>query len=162
MIRTNYGTEILDKDITTIFVRNFAGQPDNFSRNGYDKGFFMVGLTEAKGHELEEQGFDIRWRDDRDGNPRASLKVFVSYNFREPTIHMVNGRTGDDHRLTKENVACLDTAELVEVNLVITKSSRPYDFNGRQGYSSYLSSGTFVIEDDRPVYGYSGDNDSAE
>lgn len=142
--RNNRNIAIDSKDMTAIMFRNFSGKPDNFNPNG-TMGNFTIGLTEEKGHELEEQGLNVRWRDTPDGDKEPRLKVFVRYENFPPKVYRIVD--GDAALLDKESVELLDNDDISDADLII--SPYAYEFGGRKGVKAYLYRGYFTVASDQ-------------
>ena len=149
--RENRNVLIGDDDIKTIIFRNFAGKPDDYHRDGQMPNFWVV-LTDEKAHELEEQGFNIKWKANRDGDNEGRLQIFVRFDPFPPKVYQIT--TGGTTSLDQESIVALDFAELVKVDLVL--SPYRYEVNGRAGVKAYLGKGYFTIQEDEfaSQYGY--------
>ena len=127
-----------------IKFRNFEGKEGQYNRAG-DRNF-CVFVDEKKGQELEDQGWNIKWKEPRnEGDERKGcLQISVKYGAYPPEIYMIIGKK--QTKLDEESVKVLDTAELENVDLVI----RPYhwEVNGRSGVKAYLQRGYFTIIED--------------
>lgn len=141
--RTLRNVLISDNDIRTILFRNFAGKPDDYHKDGQMPNFWVV-LADEKAHELENSGFNIRWKENRDGDLEGRLQIFARFDPFPPKIFQIT--TNGSVQLDKESVAALDYADLVKVDLVL--SPYYYTVNGRSGVKAYLSKGYFTIQED--------------
>ena len=149
--RENRNELISDDDIKTLIFRNFAGKPDDYHKDGQMPNFWVV-LTDAKARELESKGFNIRWKENRDGDTEGRLQIFVRFDPFPPKIFQIT--TTGTTQLDRESVASLDYADLVKVDLVL--SPYRYEVNGRKGVKAYLGKGYFTIQEDdfSNQYGY--------
>ena len=151
MARTNRNVAIEDKDIQAIIFRNFSGQPDNFNPKGA-MGNFTVVLNKDKADELADRGLNVVYKENRDGDTEARLKIFVRFDHVPPKVYQITSRQTVE--LDAETVRCLDTAEISKADLIL--SPYHYDFNGREGVKAYLSKGYFTIEEDQFAKRYLG------
>lgn len=124
--------------------RNFSGEKGQYNPTG--KRTFTILLEEELGKQLEEEGWNIRWREPRDemDDPMAMLTVEVKFGDYPPKIMLI---TGDSRTLlTEENISVLDTAEIACADMVI----RPYNWevNGKKGTKAYIKSLYVTIQDD--------------
>ena len=131
---------IKDSDIQTLLFRNFRGAPDRFNRDGGKRSFTVV-LTEDKARELEDEGFNIKWKEFDDGAVEPRLKVMVRFDNVPPKI-MIGTDPQRMVTLSEEDVGQLDNAELETVDLIVN----PYRFEDR--CTAYLQTGYFVIAPD--------------
>ena len=150
-VRENNNVLISDNDIKTILFRNFAGKPDDYHKNGQTPNFWVV-LEDEKAKELEAQGFNVRWKPNRDGDDEARLQIFVRFEPFPPKVFQIT--SGGSTLLDEDSIAALDYAELVKVDLVLAPYR--YEVNGRKGVKAYLGKGYFTIQEDEfsAQYGY--------
>lgn len=136
---------INDNDIVAMpaSYRNFAGDPDKYNPNGC-MGNFWLFLTDDKAHELEAQGLNIRWKENRDGDMEGRLQVFVRFEFVPPKIFLKSGTKVTE--ITKETVRGLNHDEFSSASIIIN----PYRYvvNGREGVKAYLKKGYFTLCED--------------
>lgn len=149
--RENRNELISDSEIKTLIFRNFAGKPDDFHKDGQMPNFWVV-LEDNKAKELETKGFNIRWKENRDGDLEGRLQIFARFNPFPPKIFQIT--SAGSVQLDEESVGVLDYAELVKVDLVLAPYH--YEVNGRRGVKAYLSKGYFTIQEDEfsNQYGY--------
>lgn len=127
-----------------IIFRNFSGKESRYNPPG--KRNFCVFLDDDLAHQLEKDGWHIRWLKPRDEeeDPRAYMQVAVSYANFPPKIVLVtsHGKTV----LDEESVGALDWAEIDTIDLVI----RPYNWeaNGNTGVKAYLKNMYVTIVED--------------
>ena len=74
-----------DDDIVTILFRNFSKAPDKFNPEGPRNANFWVVLESEKAQELIEEGFNVKHKENRDGDLEYRLQVSVS-DLYPPTI----------------------------------------------------------------------------
>lgn len=137
--------------------RNFAGDPDRFNPQGC-MGNFWVFLTDEKAHELEAQGLNVRWRENRDGDMEGRLQVFVRFEHVPPKIFVKSGDKATE--LDKDSVRGLNHDELSSASLIIN----PYRYvvNGREGVKAYLKKGYFTLSEDPYEAAFMGDHPADE
>ena len=138
--------ELNSNDIQYIKWRNFDGHPDRLNPKGC-LGNFTVVLTEEKAKEIEAiyEGKDmfaikIRWKPNRDGDLEPTIKVSINWDGpspdRRPRIAQRTEGTGRMVELNPETIGCLNSAELVGVQLLLNPS---------KGCGCYVVQGIFTI-----------------
>lgn len=157
MRQKNEGSRLVyieDKDIITLLFRNFAGNPDKYHPNGQMPNFWVV-LDPDKARELADMNFNIRERENRDGDLEYRLQVFARFDNFPPTVIKICGKV--QTRLDEDTIADLDRDELERVDLAI--SPYHYEMNGRSGVKAYLNKGYFNIVEDKfdKMYNYMDD-----
>lgn len=143
-----------DDDIVTILFRNFSKAPDKFNPEGPRNANFWVVLEPEKAQELIEEGFNVKEKENRDGDLEYRLQVSVS-DLYPPTIVKVCGKVKTS--LDKETMATLDRDELEKVDLVLSKGK--WEFGGKTGVKAWLDKGYFTIVKDRFDDRYDFDDD---
>lgn len=133
-----------DDDIVTILFRNFSKAPDKFNPEGPRNANFWVVLEPEKAQELIEEGFNVKEKENRDGDLEYRLQVSVS-DLYPPTIVKVCGKVKTS--LDKETMATLDRDELEKVDLVLSKGK--WEFGGKTGVKAWLDKGYFTIVKDK-------------
>lgn len=140
----NANLEIENANIGRGRYRNFSGEKSAFNPTG--KRTFTVILDEATGHELEDAGWHIRWRQPQDDQEDilALLQVEVRFGDYPPKIMLISGK--DRSFLNEDTISLLDSADIAKADLVI----RPYnwDVNGKQGTKAYVKAMYVTLEDD--------------
>lgn len=160
MRKDNRGTRKLyfveDKDIVTILFRNFGKKPDKFNPEGPRNGNFWVVLEPEKAQELLDEGFNVREKENRDGDLEYRLQVFISELY-FPTIIKVCGNVKTT--LDNETMATLDRDQLEKVDLVLSKGK--WEFGGKTGVKAWLDKGYFTIEMDKfdAIYNFDDEED---
>ena len=133
-----------------IGFRNFEGREGQYNKKG-DRSF-AVFLDRQTAEAMAADGWNVKFpkenpdRVDPDEPERDPyLQVSVSFNFFPPNVFLIS----DDRptRLSEDEVAMLDWAEIVNVDLVL----RPYEWtvNRNTGIKAYLKSGYFTILADK-------------
>lgn len=151
MARNTRNVAIEDKDIRAIIFRNFSGQPDAFNPKGA-MGNFTIVLENEKAQELADKGLNVVYKENRDGDQEARLKIFVRFEHVPPKVYQITGKNSVE--LDADTIRCLDTAEIAKADLIV--SPYHYEFNGREGVKAYLSKGYFTIEEDQFAKRYFG------
>lgn len=140
----NQNLELENVTIGRGSYRNFSGEKTQFNTAG--KRTFVILLDEATGHQLEEQGWHIRWRDPRDDmeDPTALLTVEVKFGNYSPKVMLISGTQRT--LLDESNIGVLDTAEIARCDIII----RPYNWevNGNSGTKAYVKSMYVTLQDD--------------
>jgi hypothetical protein len=133
-----------------IGFRNFSGAAGKFNTEGRRN--FCVFLETETARNLQEDGWNIRWLEPRDGedDPKPYLQVSVRFENElsrqkmNPKIVLISqhGKTV----LNESTVNILDWAEIDTVDLII----RPYNWNvsGKEGVKGYLKSMYATIVED--------------
>lgn len=127
-----------------ILWRNFAGVEKTFNAAG-DRNFNVV-LPEDLAKDMIEDGWNVKYKEPRDGEGEGIyvLHVAVSFKGRPPRIVMVTskGRTS----LTEDEIELLDWVDIKNVDLII----RPYhwEMQGKSGVKAYLKSIYVTILED--------------
>lgn len=136
--------EIVEINDTRIFFRNFAGKEGPYNRAG-DRNF-CVEVPEEQARELEEQGWNIKWREPREEGdaPQAHMKVSVRFDNYPPSIYQVTSNRKT--RLNERTIDNLDWADILNVDLAI----RPYNWevNGMKGKKAYVKFMYVTIDED--------------
>lgn len=140
----NQNLEIENANIGRGRYRNFSGEKSAFNPTG--KRTFTVLLDEEIGHQLEDAGWHIRWRqpvDDQD-DVIALLTVEVRFGDYPPKILLISG--DDRTYLDESNVSLLDSADIARADLIV----RPYNWevNGKSGTKAYVKSLYVTLQDD--------------
>lgn len=144
----NINLDSANGDIKAILFRNFSGKPDQFNPKGQMGNFTLV-LDEAKGHELEDIGLNVKWKDTPEGDKEPRLKVFVRYENFPPHVYRVVD--GNIKELSAETISYLDDDDIQDVDLILSPYS--YNVSGRKGVKAYLSKGYFTISENDPYAG---------
>lgn len=136
--------------------RNFSGRERSVNGRVVNaegiRGFTMF-LDEEQGKELEELGWNIRWREPREEmETPAHLSIAVRFNSYGPKIVLVtsHGRT----ILDEDTVGQLDYAEIKNVKLEV--NPRYWEANGHSGIKAYLKTMYVEIAEDPFEGDYAG------
>lgn len=144
-------------DNARITFKNFAGAEGKFNPAGNRN--FAVFLSDDIAHQLEQDGWSVRWLNAReDEPPQAIISVKVNFGNYPPNIVLIS----DDKmsKLSEETVNILDFAELDQVDLILRGYS--WEVSGKKGIKAYLKTGYFVLHTDELAKKYSNYLDSAQ
>lgn len=128
-----------------IRFRNFAGRPDEYTREG-DRSFALVIEDEDLANKLREDGWNVKMRlpKEEGAEPWYYLKVKVNFDGIPPKIVEVTSR--NRVALNEDTVGILDTAELKSVDVEV--SPYHWEIGGRSGITAYLKTMYATIEED--------------
>lgn len=136
--------EIVEINDTRIFFRNFAGKEGQYNRAG-DRNF-CVEIPVEQARAMEDEGWNIKWREPREEGDelQAQMKVSLRFDNFPPTIYQVTGN--HKTRLNEKTVENLDWADIINVDLAV----RPYrwEVNGMSGIKAYVKYMYVTIEED--------------
>lgn len=128
--------------------RNFGGEEGQYNKAG-DRNF-VVFLDTDLATNLERDGWNIKYPKPKEDLPAEDdtrqpyLQVSFSFkNFAPKIVMMVDGIP---HRVSEEEVAMLDWADIEKADIVI----RPYNWevNGNKGVKAYLKALYVTIASD--------------
>ncbi len=129
---------------TYIFFRNFAGKEGPYNRAG-DRNF-CVAIPVEQAREMEQEGWNIKWREPREEGDelKAHIKVSIRFDIFPPTVYQVTSNR--KVRLNEKTIENLDWADILNVDLAL----RPYhwEVNGTKGIKAYVKSMYVVIDED--------------
>lgn len=128
-----------------IRFRNFAGRPDEYTREG-DRSFALVIEDEDLADKLREDGWNVKMRlpKEEGAEPWYYLKVKVNFDGIPPKVVEVTSR--NRVALNEDTVGILDTAELKSVDVEV--SPYHWEIGGRRGITAYLKTMYATIEED--------------
>lgn len=130
----NKVTDLISIADAHIMFRNFMGKESKFNAKGRRN--FCVQLEDELAHKLEDDGWNIKWREPRNegDDPMAYMQVSVSFDNIPPNIWAITSH--NKTRLNSETVEILDWADISNVDLII----RPYNWevNGKTGVKGYV------------------------
>lgn len=128
-----------------IRFRNFAGRPDEYTREG-DRSFALVIEDEDLANKLREDGWNVKMRlpKEEGAEPWYYLKVKVNFDGIPPKIVEVTSL--NRVALNEDTVGILDTAELKSVDVEV--SPYHWEIGGRSGITAYLKTMYATIEED--------------
>ena len=128
-----------------IRFRNFAGRPDEYTREG-DRSFALVIEDEDLANKLREDGWNVKMRlpKEEGAEPWYYLKVKVNFDGIPPKIVEVTSL--NRVALNENTVGILDTAELKSVDVEV--SPYHWEVGGRSGITAYLKTMYATIEED--------------
>lgn len=134
---------------------NLSGAPGKYNEEG-DRNF-VVFLEENLARQMEDDGWNVRWRRFGDAEEEtATLKVSVKFGRYPPRIFMISG--GRKTPLDEISVGSIDYADIENVDLII----RPYNWEarGNRGVKAYLKTMYVTVYDDDLDRKYAGLADS--
>lgn len=128
-----------------IRFRNFAGRPDEYTREG-DRSFALVIEDEDLANKLREDGWNVKMRlpKEEGAEPWYYLKVKVNFDGIPPKIVEVTSL--NRVALNEDTVGILDTAELKRVDVEV--SPYHWEVGGRSGITAYLKTLYATIKED--------------
>lgn len=133
-----------------IGFRNFEGREGPYNKKGERS--FAVFLDQDTANAMAADGWNVKFpkdnheRVDPDEEARDPyIQVSVGFDAYPANVFLISN--GNPTRLTVEEVAMLDWAEIENVDLVL----RPYEWsvNRNSGIKAYLKSGYFTIVTDK-------------
>ena len=136
----------LQIDNARITYRNFEGRRTEYNDEGR-RNFSVIIESAEDAERLINLGYNVKIKPPRqEGDPAfMTLKVNVSYRYKEPTVILQSGRAMN--RLTEDTVRTLDAIEIEDVCMDISPSN--WSTAGRSGLSAYLTSIKVVQNLDR-------------
>lgn len=142
-----------------IFYRNFSGTASAFNAAGQMN--FALRIPEEMVEKLVADGWNIKQTKPRANDPEAPIYNFttvkVVYDRYPPEIVLVNGATKAQTVLTKDTVKLLDSAEILNVDLVV----RPYVWSnakGESGVKGYVKTMYVTVQQNRFAHKYQQDH----
>lgn len=133
-----------------IRFRNFSGAPDRFSKQGYNKGFFSVFLTEEQAQVLSDDGYYVKRLkpnpDDPEDPGQPLIKIYVGLlNFPKEVFRVTSHSR---IMLDGDTVKGLDHSEIENADIVCV----PYHWSSSNGSgkSAYLGSGSYFTMVESP------------
>jgi len=133
-----------------IGFRNFEGREGMYNKKGERS--FAVFLDQKTAEQLAAEGWNVKFPKDREDavdpdepSRDPHLQVSVGFDYYPANVFLISNE--QPTRLTEDEVAMLDWAEIENVDLVL----RPYEWsvNRNSGIKAYLKSGYFTIVADR-------------
>lgn len=131
-----------------IGFRNFEGREGVYNKSG-DRSF-AVFLDHKLAEDLAKDGWNVKFPkdqdlEDEDDTRRPHIQVSVGFEFYPANVFLISNDVPT--KLTEDEVAMLDWAEIENVDIVL----RPYTWsvNGNSGIKAYLKSGYFTIVSDK-------------
>lgn len=127
-----------------IIFKNFEGRKEQFNPNGNRN--FCVLLDKETARAMSEDGWNVRYLKPRDPeeDPQAYVQVAASFNLYPPKVVLISSKKKT--LLDEDTIACLDTAEFSNIDIVI----RPYNYevNGKRGVKAYLKTLYATLQED--------------
>lgn len=131
------------EDARLIF-RNFSGKEGPYNREG-DRNFAVI-LTDDVAHQMEKDGWNVRYLEAREEGDTDTpyISVAVSFKTRPPRVVLLTSTARTN--LDESSVEVLDWADIQTADLI----ARGYDWdvNGKTGTKAYLQSLFVTIEED--------------
>lgn len=133
-----------------IGFRNFEGREGQYNKKG-ERSFAVFLEDRALAEALAAEGWNVKFpkenenRTDPDEPTRdAYLQISVSFDYYPPNVFLISN--GQPTKISEQEIAMLDWAEIENVDLVI----RPYEWsvNRNSGIKAYLKAGYFSIVTD--------------
>lgn len=138
----------LEIENAQLYFRNFAGNPDQYNRQGGARYFGVFIDDPVQARNLLEDGWNVKVTRPTDPNvePRHYLRVAINYNYRiPPRIVMISGRKHTD--ITEDMIECLDSVTIKNLDLTIRPRVR--DDDGETKITAYLDEMYVVTEQSR-------------
>lgn len=127
-----------------IIFRNFTGKEGQYNREG-DRNFAVI-LDHEIAHQMEEDGWNVRYLQPREEGEQETpyIQVSVNFNNRPPRVVMLTSSSRTN--LDEGSVEVLDWADIQTADLI----ARGYEWtvNGKSGVKAYLQSLFVTIEED--------------
>lgn len=138
-----------------LIYRNFAGNPDEYHRDGGARSFCVI-LPEDLADQMANEGWNVKQTRPKseDFDPVPYIQVKVAFNNYPPKIIQVSG--GRTTPLGAEDVGHLDWADIESADVLITPYT--WDDNGIFRISAYLKTLAVVLCDDPILQKYSSTN----
>lgn len=128
-----------------ICFRNFSGKASQYNAEG-NRNFCMIFNDQQQAEELAAEGWNIKYLQprDEDDEPTPYMQVKVAFGQYPPKIVMIT--SGGQTLLDEDNINLLDTAEIVNVDLIV----RPYTWSvrGQTGVKAYVKAMYVTIAED--------------
>ena len=144
-----------------MIFRNFSGAESRFNPAGRRSVTLILEPELAK--TLQEDGWNVREKEDRDGDMQYRLQVFINYTNprKRPRIKMIRSSDKKGIDITESNIDILDAAEIEAFDIRVT----PYQWelaSGSSGVKAFVKSMNVVIEHDDIADKYSNDSPMAD
>lgn len=129
---------------------NFSGGPDKFNPKGGVRGFAVL-LDEKVAKAMARDGWPVKVptaRKDDDGEDIPAvpyLKVAVRFDKYPPQVFVITSKNRT--QIYESDIAMLDSADMVNVDLIVTPSSYT-NRDGQPAIKAYLKSIYVTIEED--------------
>lgn len=129
-----------------IGFRNFEGREGQYNKAGERS--FAVFLNHELAETMAADGWNVKFPENRSTDPDdvrdPYLQVSVGFDYYPANVFLISN--GNPTKLTADEVATLDWAEIENVDLVL----RPYEWsvNRQSGIKAYLKAGYFTIVSD--------------
>lgn len=114
------------KDTRFIFRTNFRGEKTQFNDRGNRE--FNIVLPDDTAHDLEDRGWNVKWRQPKEEGDAPIAHINVRVNFDSaypPRVWLINADTGSRTMLDDDTIGQLDHLlpdEITTVNVVMNPS----------------------------------------
>lgn len=125
--------------------RNFAGKLPGYKGQIPPYGSFNVYINKAKADELKQKKYNVKEWTTPDGDTRYRLDIAVRYDQYPPNVYMKTDGKTKLVKLNEDTIGVLDTAEIVDADLMIHGSQNRQELNAP--LKAYLHVGYFTIAD---------------
>lgn len=132
-----------------VTFKNFSGRESQYNRSG-NRNFSII-LDDEMADQMIRDGWNVRVKEYDDGSRSNTLQVAVRFDIERfaPKVVMVTpkGKFFKKTTLNEQNVGELDSARIVEANVLLNPSFW-HNAMGNSGIKAYLDTGYFIIEKD--------------
>lgn len=148
--------DLVFENVRLIF-KNFSGKEDRFNAKGNRNFCLMIDPESAE--SMKAQGWNVKFLKPRtpEDPPAPYIKVNVSYKISAPNVYLIAGNNGKKTALTEETIMCLDSAEILNVDCVISASEWEPGH-----YSGYLKTMYVTIQPDPFAMKYADPNEEGD
>lgn len=122
--------------------RNFGGRQTDYNKTG--KREVNIQLPADVAEALAAEGYNVKTREREDEDADYRIKTIVSFEKKTPQIYLISG--GQKTLLSEELIGILDDADIIKADVTLQPSF--WDFNGRTGWTLYISKAYITIEQD--------------
>ena len=136
--------ENIEFENVRIIFRNLSGRETQYNREGV-RSFSVVIDDVDMAENMISNGWNVRAKQNRDGETYYTLQVFARFDNIPPRITLIDGKKRMD--LTEETVSIIDNIDIRTVDLII----HPYYWEaaGKSGVKAYVKTMYVVAEKDR-------------
>lgn len=131
-----------------LIFKNFQGKRTEYNDGGNRN--FGVLLTDELAHQLEEDGWNVKYRPARDDDPdhyeQPWLSVKIKFDPYPPIAVLINSK--GKKRLDEETIGQLDWSYIKNCDLIIRPYNYPAIKSRPAGVSAYLKAIYVTIQED--------------